>query len=373
MNFEIFNEFFDATICYGANYVIKRYINWPLDKPLPIAIQHSYCYDINEGGQTEHIKSNHLLDFWLYGDREYYCHIHNNRLKKENAWRLGCPVCYLPKVKNKNTRKTIALPSHSAMAIKVSSFKEYCVSLSGLPDKYHPIDVCLHANDQYDEKIDGISFVRIGDKSDSNFLSNMIELFSNYTYLTTNYTGMPLWIGLYGGCSVFYYGKNIMKRADGTLFSKPQYYADIFTEKTSNLFYEDKMKLMNFSLGVNYVRNIDDLSTLMSVLSNTQRYQHYIGLIEKFGLQYVLAWIKLPNRLYYSLLSYNIITKNGNKVVNIIIKNGNTLWSLFGYAWPHVYQLDINNEFREINPDPNNLSPGSHLYYPLKPYEIQLN
>lgn len=44
-----------------------------------------------------------------------------------------------------------------------------------------------------------------------------------------------------------------------------------------------------------------------------------------------------------------------------------TLYSLFRRQWEYVYELDVNASFRSAYPDPNNVSVGARILYPLRP------
>lgn len=60
---------------------------------------------------------------------------------------------------------------------------------------------------------------------------------------------------------------------------------------------------------------------------------------------------------------YKPATKNfPRKLKSITIKSGDFLYKLFGDRWREIYFSKINEEFRQKNPNPHLLSPGSTIY-----------
>jgi hypothetical protein len=56
----------------------------------------------------------------------------------------------------------------------------------------------------------------------------------------------------------------------------------------------------------------------------------------------------------------------------VTIRKGHSLWKYFGRYWPIVYYDPANAEFRQANPNPDRVTPGSTLQLPARPYEFAL-
>lgn len=65
------------------------------------------------------------------------------------------------------------------------------------------------------------------------------------------------------------------------------------------------------------------------------------------------------------LEQYEDVEINGKQYIKIIIKPRNSLSELFGSLWRNVYYANINEEFRRKCPNPNQISVGQILHFPI--------
>jgi len=64
----------------------------------------------------------------------------------------------------------------------------------------------------------------------------------------------------------------------------------------------------------------------------------------------------------------NVFSKIENHKIysKITVQNGEFLYYLFGKKWNEIYDLNINKDFREKNPNPNLIKPNSYIYIPIE-------
>ena len=60
-----------------------------------------------------------------------------------------------------------------------------------------------------------------------------------------------------------------------------------------------------------------------------------------------------------------IFERKTDKYKKTTIKKGDTLYNLFGVDWNYIYDLDVNQPFRDLFSDPNEIEPGAVIHMPV--------
>ena len=110
---------------------------------------------------------------------------------------------------------TLAFPSHSSSQHDFSSgYKKYANDLKLLPEKYHPITICMYyydiINGHY--KIfeeEGFTVITNGYIANPKFPDYLYEHISSYKYTTSNHAGSYAFYSLEMGIPFFLYGDDI--------------------------------------------------------------------------------------------------------------------------------------------------------------------
>jgi len=302
---------------YGHSAIIKQYCGYPEDLPLPLVIQHG-CdayYNLFE------INAEYLFDYWVWDEAVQEMNIKKHHLPPQTIHVLGSPFIYLAdEVKLSlpvcERKGTIAFPQHSTpCGPAIEGFQDYARQLQALPEKFHPITVCLHPYDisqglhipfqengftvicclpdvlTYYENIvnNPALFWQIYTQSYSPFyLTNFIKYCASKKYATANFSSSPTYYSIYLGLKFFWYG-NKTQYTTGPYHRAPpedvQYYQQM--EKTLSLTDEgevpDSDTLWQIAYGRLGVKHKLGKDELLSYLNNLYQSRPYVeGLRQKF-------------------------------------------------------------------------------------------
>lgn len=123
------------------------------------------------------------------------------------------------KLKNYNPlpdrQGTLAFPSHSTSQYDFSlGYKKYINDLHNLPDRFHPIRICMYYYDilKGHHKIfsdAGFEVVTNGSIDDPYFIDNLYSSLIRHKYVTSNHMGSYAFYALEAGIPFFLYGDDI--------------------------------------------------------------------------------------------------------------------------------------------------------------------
>ncbi len=179
---------------YGINQIIKDYARFPKFLPLPCHISHgwtpeseSLASDLEVDKPIMFVFSKRRLNAWKNAD-------------KSLAYISGAPFIHYKNL-HKITRRpdalgTIAFPSHSTDDIKSSfNVQKYCELLKQLPQKFHPISICLFWPDYKATaniyRKNGFKVTTAGPhyKKGLGFVKNFYKILTKHRYATSNDVG----------------------------------------------------------------------------------------------------------------------------------------------------------------------------------------
>jgi len=122
----------------------------------------------------------------------------------------------LMNIKPKTDRKgTLAFPSHSSSQFDFSKgYLNYINELKNLPDKFHPISICLYYYDIINGHFDlfrdaGFQVLSNGYIGDPQFVNNLYDHISSFQYITSNHLGSYSFYAIEMGIPFFLYGEDI--------------------------------------------------------------------------------------------------------------------------------------------------------------------
>lgn len=203
------SPFWTAEI-YGFGLQISKYGFYPYCLPLCIYTDHGPGYrdaipihEIESGAPTQLYHSQTSASLWQrVTAKKAYC------LYSPFAfYRRRTGVSLAPDVKG-----TIAFPAHSTPSIdEVGGFAKYIEQLKQLPERYHPITICMHMHDirkgtHMDFIREGFEVVTAGNTLDQRFIERFYEIISSHKYATSNTPGSYLYYCVEMGLPFFVYG-----------------------------------------------------------------------------------------------------------------------------------------------------------------------
>lgn len=206
----ISSPFWTAEI-YGFGLQISKYGYYPYFLPLCVYTDHGPGYydeipdhEIKSGAPVHLFHSPNSVRLW-------------------DAFMPNKSVCfYSPFVFYRKRRKitaeqeacgTIAFPAHSTPSIDDDTgYSGYIRSLKALPERYHPIAVCLHMHDinkglhrVFIEA--GFKVETAGNTSNQNFVSRFYSVVKKYKYATSNVVGSYAYYCVEMNIPFFIYGE----------------------------------------------------------------------------------------------------------------------------------------------------------------------
>ncbi|MCC3591000.1 MAG: tetratricopeptide repeat protein [Microcoleus sp. PH2017_29_MFU_D_A] len=304
---------------YGHAAIIRNYCGYSEELPLPLVIQHggSAYYDLWE------MTDEYLFDYWVWDDEVKEMNIKTRHLPPQTIHVLGAPFLYLAddfktSLSDVERQGTIAFPNHSSPCTPaIQDFQEYASQLEALPDKFHPISVCLHPYDiclglhiPFQEK--GFTVISCvpevityyqdivnnknsfwylyGQSYTPSYLTNFINYCADKKYATGNFWTTPACYSIYLGLQFFLYG-NKTKYEKGEYLSSSseemEYYRRI--EAILSLTKDDQVadpqaqwEIASTKLGIKHKMGKIELYTYLTNLYNSRPYVE--GLRQKFAL-----------------------------------------------------------------------------------------
>ncbi|MCG9067877.1 hypothetical protein [Laribacter hongkongensis] len=186
---------------------------------------------------------------------------------------------------------TIAFPAHSTPSIDdLTGYVVYMESLKSLPQKFHPITVCLHMHDinkglhiAFLEA--GFNVETAGNSSNQEFNANFYSIISRFKYATSNVAGSYLYYTIELGIPFFLHGP------------KP-----VWDNKSDQNIEKGRYAPWEIGYGkiVHDLFQVKDIERYIPVISDAQRefVEKHLGLIDS-----VSRW-KMAGILYGSLCKF---------------------------------------------------------------------
>jgi len=186
-------EFWTAEI-YSFGINIRSYGFYPKFLPLIIYTDHAPAM-VSEKPAPHELNSRALVQFY----HDYKMVEKFKTLSKKPTFTLYSPFVYYRK-KNKieinyDALGTIAFPSHSTGATEnMMDWNSYIKQLKDLPEKFHPISICLHMHDVNRglHKIfiqNGFDVYTAGHVDDDKFAERFYNILKKFKYSTSNLIG----------------------------------------------------------------------------------------------------------------------------------------------------------------------------------------
>jgi hypothetical protein len=195
---------------YGIGYWLKKYANYPTFLPLYLHCDHgpSIAENLLEYELLSKFKNALLHNSLKLKDAK-------NR-KFKNAFISGSAFVHYRKMNNikrvNNPKGTVCFPFHSTKNIDVSvDWKSYMEELKKLPEKFHPITICIHYVDiekglhQLFLK-NGFEVLTAGHKLNVKFVNQFYEILRTKKYSTSNAWGSHVPYSIELGVPFFYTG-----------------------------------------------------------------------------------------------------------------------------------------------------------------------
>lgn len=213
---------------YSFGHHIRKYGYYPNFLPLNVYSEHGFT--LLKDFQEHELNNNAYCMF---------CHSKKRTLQWKTISQKPCYTMMSPFVfyrrhnkieQSPDAKGTLVFPAHSLPEIiDLSDVEEYINQLTALPEKFHPICVCLHMHDinkgihkKYIEK--GIAVYTAGNASDVRFAQRYYEVLKHFKYAMSNDLGsyvlysveMGIPFSIYGNKPEFLY-KNSPHIEDGKL------------------------------------------------------------------------------------------------------------------------------------------------------------
>lgn len=245
-------EYWDGNNFYGIGNILKKYAGLPNFIPLNFTIQHGVV-PFSIFGSLDDCTVN--TDFYLLKDSnavflmfndEYLSMFHDRGVRNVKA--IGAPIIYInefaERCRGREKRGTIAFPNHSTHYIDVvANHDRYASMLKALPDKFHPIKICMYYLDikrgydkPYREK--GFDIICNGTLWSQNFLYNFTSNVSPFKYGTSNdNASSAIFYSIYLGLKWFSYGPAPTKYIlEDSYAGKKQYEKELAIVQSAELY-----------------------------------------------------------------------------------------------------------------------------------------
>jgi hypothetical protein len=178
---------------YGINIIIRDYIGFKWKIKLPCHWEHGWT-SLETPLHTDLLTKKHFM--LVYSKRRLKAWQQHS---KKPAYILGSPFPLYRKINNINrdadAKGTIAFPAHSCFWVH-SEFNiiEYCEKLKSLPEKFKPINICLHEYDMLigRDKIfkeNGFNVFSAGEQNSPSFHKEFYNILKKHLYSTSNTVG----------------------------------------------------------------------------------------------------------------------------------------------------------------------------------------
>lgn len=164
---------------------------------------------------------------------------------------------------------TIVFPQHSCLEVdSIVDWEEYVVELKKLPDKFKPINICMHWLDIVNGKHkifleNGFNVYTAGHANDPDFVDNFYQILRHHKYATSNdASGASLLYAAEFGLSTFIYANSSFKS-----FNKGREFSNIgvsekefedYCDYTKSFYYDNFPIYPNLDLSVVALSNIKE-------------------------------------------------------------------------------------------------------------------
>ena len=209
-NFKIVPSPYWTAEIYGFGRQLSNYGFYPYCLPLcvftdhgPGYVDHIALHEIESTAPVQLYHSPVSVNVWLKEtNKKAFCMLSPNvffRRKHKIS-------------KSERANGTLVFPAHSTPSIDdLSGYVDYIGSLKCLPEKYHPLTVCLHMHDinkGLDEIFisNGFTVVTVGDTIDQRFIERFYALLRNYRFTTSNIPGSYMYYSVEMEIPFFIYG-----------------------------------------------------------------------------------------------------------------------------------------------------------------------
>jgi hypothetical protein len=308
--FKLFSSPFWTAELYGFGLQISRYGFYPYFLPLCVYTDHGpgYYDEI-----PKHEKET-LAPIKLYHSRKSVDLWPATRANEAAC--MYSPFAYCRRRNNISLSDkadgTIAFPAHSTPSIDdVTGYADYIASLKSLPQRFHPITVCLHMHDinkglhiAFLEA--GFSVETAGNSSNQEFIANFYTIISRFKYSTSSVAGSYLFYTIELGMPFFLHGP------------KP-----VWDNKGDQNIGKGRYAPWEVGYGkiVHDLFEVKDIDQYAPVISEAQRdfVEKHLGLVDG-----VSRW-KMAGILYGSLLRYTFTSAGiqhllKNNILALVIK-----------------------------------------------------
>lgn len=206
---------------YGSARIIKEYAGFPKWIPLPVGLQLAWLI---VPGDIKSIKAN---EAWIWSSDIHK--LLKGEITQSKLRTVGSPFLYLCELMkdeiNREPKKgSIVFPAHSSHQIDVNyNYAVYVDMLNKLPDKYHPITICMyyvdiHKNRHHVFLESGFNVVSNGiSRNDKEFLYNFIKNTADKEYAISNQMTSALVYAAALGVKSIYYGPEFEAKNIGNI------------------------------------------------------------------------------------------------------------------------------------------------------------
>lgn len=278
---------------YGFNAIIREYASYPTKLPLVCRYQHGWTV-LTEANPYE-----------VLTDKPLMLVLSRRRLRAWNekssipAAILGAPFVHYRKLrqieKDIDANGTVAFPSHSTELIDaVFDIDGYCKQLKSLPIEFHPITICLHADDLARKKDViykkyGFNIVTAGPKyvPGFEFVQKFYEILRSHKYATSNEVGSYSFYAVEMSIPFFIFGEPAVKENSGEELMPSKYsildypmgvFATTMFQGPTQVISEEQKNYVEEELGVHDCLSGIELRQLLLASNNRaiEAYQEFL-------------------------------------------------------------------------------------------------
>lgn len=250
---------------YSMGYWLRKYANYSEMLPLHCYMTHGIYFDIKDIPKLELDNDSNIM--FCFSDK--YKRIFEKNSKKK-CYKILSPFVYCRKYngikKNENGVGTIFFPAHTTPNTDIIiDLKKYINKIKSLPEKFHPICVCLHMHDinrgWHNVFMDnGIPVYSAGNAYSIDFAKNFYDILMNFKYASSNIICSSTFYASEMGIPFFLYGENIsfynhsdtnMKMGLIEPKKNDEYlYADNMFKDFTEMVTDEQKKYVEFNLGL---------------------------------------------------------------------------------------------------------------------------
>lgn len=198
---------------YGLGRALREYSYfYPKKKPLYVYSNHGPYFF----GDIPKHELESEAPIQIYNSKKFVDMF--RKKSKKPCIRIEWP--YLPYIKRhgikrvENPQGTIVYPSHSTPLVNETfDIQKYIEQLKALPEKFHPICICLHKHDidkgVHETYLDaGFSVFTAGHYGDDRYIDRFYEIMKHFKYVTSNEVSSYTFYAINMAIPFFVYGEN---------------------------------------------------------------------------------------------------------------------------------------------------------------------